>query len=101
MLRIVLPSLVVNGVCWESWLIVMAATVIVERYLRKGKRPHYRLERDWVGILPMNFNLNAWQLKKREIATEQSLLNQDKRRSWLRWMVESLVRVVLPESEAY
>ncbi len=49
----------------------------------------------------MNFNLNAWQLKKREIATEQSLLNQDKRRSWLRWMVESLVRVVLPESEAY
>jgi len=101
MLRIVLPSLVVNGVCWESWLIVMAATVIVERYLRKGKRTHYRLERDWVGILPMNFKLNAWQLKRREIAAEQSLLNQSKRRPWLRWMEQSLVRVVLPESEAY
>jgi len=59
------------------------------------------LKGDCVGILPMNFNLNAWQLKRREIATEQSLLNQDKRRPWLRWMVESLVRVVLPESEAY
>jgi hypothetical protein len=26
-----------------------------------------------VGILPMNFKLNAWQLKRREIAAEQSL----------------------------
>jgi hypothetical protein len=79
----------------------MAATVIVERYLRKGKSTHYRLERDWVGILPMNFKLNAWQLKRREIAAEQSLLNQCKRRPWLRSVNESLVRVVLPESEAY
>ena len=79
----------------------MAASVIVERYLWNGKRTHYRLERDWVGILPMNFKLNAWQLKRREIAAEQSLLNQSKRRPWLRWMEQSLVRVVLPESEAY
>ena len=48
----------------------------------------------------MNFNLNAWQLKRREIATEQSLLNQYKRRPWLRWMDDSMVRVVLPESKA-
>ena len=32
----------------------------------------------------MNFNLNAWQLKRRETAAEQSLLNQNKRRPWLR-----------------
>jgi hypothetical protein len=47
----------------------------------------------------MKFKLNAWQLKRREIAAEQSLLNQYKRRPWLRWVDESLVRVVLPESE--
>ena len=49
----------------------------------------------------MNFNLNAWQLKRREIAAEQSLLNQYKRRPWLRWVDETLAREVLPESEAY
>ena len=48
----------------------------------------------------MNFKLNAWQLKRREIAAEQSLLNQYKRRPWLRWMDDSMVRVVLPESKA-
>jgi hypothetical protein len=32
----------------------------------------------------MNFKLNAWQLKRREIAAEQSLLIQCKRRPWLR-----------------
>ena len=62
------------------------------------KPAHYRLESDWVGFLP-NFRLNAWQLKRRKIAAEQSLLNQYKRRPWLRWVDESLVRVVLPESE--
>ena len=66
----------------------------------KDRKPaHYRLESDWVGILPMNFKLNAWQLNRRKIAAEQSLLNQYKRRPWLRWVDESLVRVVLPESE--
>ena len=66
----------------------------------KDRKPaHYRLESDWVGILPMSFKLNAWQLNRRKIAAEQSLLNQYKRRPWLRWVDESLVRVVLPESE--
>ena len=32
----------------------------------------------------MNFKLNDWQLKRREIAAKQSLLNQSKRRPWLR-----------------
>jgi hypothetical protein len=66
----------------------------------KDRKPaHYRLESDWVGILPRTFKLNAWQLKRRKIAAEQSLLNQYKRRPWLRWVDESLARVVLPESE--
>lgn len=67
----------------------------------KGATPAlYRLSDDWVGIPPPGFKLNEWQLNRLAIASEKSRRNQYTRRPWLRWLDESLSRVVLPESDA-
>ncbi len=82
-------------------LMMEAGIIALIRPGIKGLTPAlYRLCDDWVGIPPPGFKLNEWQLNRRAIASEKSRQNQYTRRPWLRWLDESLSRVVLPESDA-
>jgi hypothetical protein len=68
----------------------------------KDRKPaHYRLESDWVGILPMNFKLNAWQ-RHRLAAAEQWVRDRcAKKNPVLMWVDASISRIQLPETETW
>lgn len=65
------------------------------------KPAHYRLESDWVDILPMNFKLNAWQ-RHRLAAAEHWVKDRcAKKNPVLVWVDASISRIQLPETEVW
>ena len=59
---------------------------------------YYKLNDEWVGILPSNFKLNEWQRERLESAFLWARNEQYKRRPFLVWVDETLRRTTIPES---
>jgi hypothetical protein len=68
----------------------------------KDRKPaHYRLESDWVDILPRTFKLNAWQ-RHRLAAAEQWVRGRcAKKNPVLVWVDASISLTELPETETW